>query len=128
MNWNDPSPSATPAAAPNPAGTPPNIKELQESVRALRGVLNVVIVSLLVATIGLNVFLYRQVSMARRQISDASDYLNNYQKNTAPLIQKFIGQLQVFARTNADYAPIFQRHVPNADAPKLPAPPVPSQR
>lgn len=100
--------------------------DLAKSVAGLRSALHVVLIVLVVMTSALSIFLFRQVAMARRQVSEATEYVLNYQRTTEPSIARFVGQLQVFARTNAEFAPILSKYAtlsPQSGPGGLPLPP-----
>ena len=113
----------------NPTGTPVNQAspaELAANVAALRNSLHVVLMMLLVMTCGLNIFLFRQVAMARRQASEAAEYVANYQKTTEPAIARFVAQLQTYAKTHPDFVPILSKYAalnPQSGPGGLPLPP-----
>lgn len=93
---------------------------------SLRNSFHVVLVMLILMGIGLNIFLFRQVAMARRQSSEAAEYVANYQKTTEPAIARFISQLQTYAKTHPDFAPILAKYAtltPQSGPGGLPLPP-----
>lgn len=104
----------------------PAAADLQSAIASFKAAFNVVLVMLCVLTTALTIFLFRQVSMARRQVSEASDYVLNYQSVTEPSIARFVAQLQAYAVTNRDFAPILAKYAsltPQSGPGGLPLPP-----
>ncbi|MBM3823842.1 MAG: hypothetical protein FJ404_13325 [Verrucomicrobia bacterium] len=114
-----------PDPSPSSAAKPPSA-DLAGAVATLRASFHVVLVVLTLLACALSIFLFRQVAMARRQVAEASEYVLNYQKNTEPAIARFVAQLQSYARTNAEFAPVLSKYAtltPQGGAGGLPLPP-----
>ena len=94
-------------SAPRPQVT---LEVLHQGYQSLRMALNVVLVMLILLTGGLNIFLLKQVKLARRQVMEARTYIANYQQNSEPLIDNFVGQLQAFTKSNPDFAPVLAKY------------------
>lgn len=110
----------------NPPPVPANsteasLQELRRSVDSLRGLLNLALLLVIVLATGLNIFLYRQVTLGRRQVADTNETLSNYEKTMRPSVHEFVARLQAFAKANPDFAPVMARHFPAA--PVVPPPP-----
>ncbi|MEW6303765.1 MAG: hypothetical protein AB1705_09855 [Verrucomicrobiota bacterium] len=111
--------------------------QLQRSFRALQRLIQAVLVALILMCGSLSVYLFRQVSTMRKQVEANRPLINqtvaDYNSNYLPQVQQFLGRLQAFARTNADFAPILSRYSLAADgvapaAPPPSAPPAPTQK
>lgn len=120
----NPQPSIPGCPPPAPPETP-TLSGLQQDLENLRQVLHGLLAVLIILTFGLNVFFFRQVTLARRQVHEAADYLANYQRTAEPAIQRFLTQLQDFAKTNRDFAPILTKYasLPGNPPGNLPTPP-----
>jgi len=110
--------------------------DLQEQLASLRKVYVALLISTLVLGSALGLFLLRQVFAMNRQIVEAKRFMADFQTNALPRINWFVGNLQTFAKTNADLNPILAKYnllpttsaapaavaAPKAPAPKAPAP------
>ena len=65
---------------------------------------------LILLNVGLNIFLLKQVKLARRQVMEARAYVANYQQNSEPVIDNFVAQLQAFSKSNPDFAPTLVKY------------------
>lgn len=95
------------------------------SDRSLRAVLALVLIGGVALAVGVDIVLLRQVGMLRRQSEELERFVVDYERNELPVIERFVTDLQGFARTNADFRPILGRHIVSEDAPKLNPPPSP---
>jgi hypothetical protein len=110
--------------APISSSTPEaSLQELRQSVDSLRGLLNAALLLVIILATGLNIFLYRQVTLGRRQVADTNETLTNYEKNMRPTVVKFLTQIQAFAKANPDFAPILAKHFPSSPIAVPPPPP-----
>ncbi|MBM3839987.1 MAG: hypothetical protein FJ398_18860 [Verrucomicrobia bacterium] len=92
-----------------PAGT--FLDPWQESYRSLRSLVLIVIISLLILTGSVFVFLLREVSATRQQVKELTQYVAAYEKNSVPVMRQFRDKLIEFARSNPDFAPILSKYV-----------------
>jgi hypothetical protein len=97
------SPDLTPAPAPAPPS-------LEEQVRSLRAWFRVTLVALLGLSAGVNLFFFRQVSLVRRELEAARAVVQEYQKVKEPLMNTFVGNLQVYASTHPDFVPVLDKY------------------
>ena len=81
-----------------------------------------ILVALLLMTLGLGKFFYRQATGLQKQNAAAKKYLADYNQNIAGPGTRFLGNLQAFAKGNPDFAPIIAKYnlggAPLAEAPK----------
>jgi hypothetical protein len=68
------------------------------------------LVGLLVLTAGINIFMLRQVSIVQRQAGELRQFIVDYQTNQIPVMNKFVTELQGFARTHPDFAPVLLKY------------------
>jgi predicted protein tyrosine phosphatase len=97
-------------------------KELQQSLRSLRTLVNLTVVALIILSGSLSIFFLREVSHARRQIRELTRMVDDYNRTSAPLMDTFTHQLQDFARSHPDFRPILHRYLRTTNAVDLPAP------
>jgi hypothetical protein len=94
---------------PAPYG-PPDLEALSSAYHSLRATLQVALLMLLILSGGLFVFFLREVSLARRQITELTQVVVDYQKNTFPAMESFRSKLQIFAQSHPDFAAIYGRY------------------
>lgn len=87
------------------------LAELRESHRSLRALFQIVLVSLLILTGSVFLFLLREVSVTRRQVGELTQYVAAHEKNNVPIMRLFRDRLIEFARTNEDFVPILSKYV-----------------
>src|SRR5215831_13708073 len=103
---------------------------LEPQVRSLRGTVTMLLIACCCLGAGLALYLYRQVTQLNVQVVEAKRTIDDYQTNALPRIKWFVGNLQAFAKTNADFNPILAKYGllptnaanPAAAAPAAPAP------
>jgi len=93
-----------------PAGPEPALEALAQAHQSLRTSFHVTLVMLVVLSGSLFVFFLREVSLARRQISELNQVVADYEKNAVPLMDDFRTKLQVFTKSNPDFGPIFLKY------------------
>lgn len=117
--------SSTPAAespAPQPSA------DLPRQVQQLRTMLMVTLVLVVLISLCLNVYLWRQLVYLRRDLAafkpQANQLISNYQRNE-PAVREFLRKLTEYSRTHLDFAPILQKYpfVTNTPIPGVPMPP-----
>ena len=57
------------------------------------------------------VFLLREVSATRSQVSELTQYVAAYEKNSVPVMRQFRDKLIDFAKSNPDFTPILSKYV-----------------
>jgi hypothetical protein len=105
---NDLPTSGTPE--PSSSSDAQTITELRASIESLRGVFQVLALSGIVISATLLAFLYKEVSMVRRQGNELMAYINEYQTNLAPKIELVRTNLQTFAKSNASIEPLVKKY------------------
>ena len=84
-----------------------SLDELHRADQSLRSLLNVVALSLHILTGGLSVVLLRDVSQARRQLKELTQFVENYNRTSLPAMLEIRDRLHGFARTHPGYNAIF---------------------
>ncbi|MBI4662611.1 MAG: hypothetical protein HY735_27680 [Verrucomicrobia bacterium] len=84
---------------------------LVQAYRSLRTLLQIVLVSVLILTASVFVFLLREVGEARRQVKELTQFVANYEKNSVPHLRLFRDRLIEFAKHNPDFVPILSKYV-----------------
>lgn len=85
------------------------VARLEQSLNSLRRLFNIVLVALIILSGSLFIFLLRELGLSRKQITQLSQFVAEYEKNV-PMIEEFAGRLQAFAETNTDFKPILIRY------------------
>ncbi len=120
----------------------PTVEELQRTLRSLRFALNIALVSMVLLAGSVSIYLFRQVTLLRRQVETAGrtavQAANHYNVNVLTQAVNFERALLTFSQTNAEFARRMARYFPqasNAPAPSGPPamndsglPPVPPGR
>src|SRR5213595_3101262 len=83
-----------------PSSDTQTISEIRSAVESLRGVFQVVALSGIVLSATLLLFLYKEVSVARRQNLELMGYINDHNTNLVPRIEMSRTNLEAFAKTN----------------------------
>lgn len=96
----------------NPLAPLPNATEtdLPDQLRSLRMLLAALLAAMLCFGGALMLYLYRQVSMLNRQVTENTRLVNEFQTNTLPKINWFFNSLQTFARTNPDFNSVLAKY------------------
>jgi hypothetical protein len=89
-----------------PLNPEPNaeVTELRDQVRSLRHLVKLVLVSLLIASSGLALFLYRQTTLMKRQIDSQQRALQQSQQMEQDVVLKGIRQFRAYGMRDAFYA------------------------
>lgn len=105
-----PSPSPVPRASSAP------VIDVPGELRVLRLAVSLMLVALIISSGSLGVYLFRQVTLLRRQVDSASrlaaQSYQNYKEQVEPRALAFERQLLDFARTNADFQIRLARYFP----------------
>lgn len=94
----------------------PNLESLQQAQDSLRRTLHLTLLLFLVLTGSLFVFFLREVSLARRQITELRQIVMDYEKNSFPLMENFRVKLQAFAQSHPDFNGIYNKYFGAAGA------------
>ena len=116
-------PIQSPAAPANVSSDAQMLTEIRGAIQSLRGVFQVVALSGIVLSCTVLAFLYKEVSVVRRQNDELRGYVIEYNTNVAPKIDMARSNLIVFARTNPTIMPLLKKYFPTnapATAPKKP--------
>ena len=102
----DTSSSPTPST-PTPAIPQPTVQEQLDGIRNL--------VIILLATViciagSVSVYLYRQATMLSRQVSEGRRIAFEFETNSLPRINMFVGSLETFSKSNPDFAAVLARY------------------
>jgi len=99
----------------------------QQSFQWLRNMFVVVLILLVVLSGSLNLYLYRQVSLANRQLNETrpgvEKMVAEYQGKTFPFISMVLSNFQAFARTTPDFGPaVLNKYLGTSSPPAAVAP------
>lgn len=99
----------TPAPG-EPATDGSSVAALQQEVQFLRTLLVVSLMSLILLSFSVNIYVFRQVSIIRKELDASNVALKEYQTKREPLINSFISSLQAFSRIHTDLIPVLERY------------------
>jgi len=99
----------------------------QQAFQWLRNLFVVVLILLVVLSGSLNLYLYRQVSLANRQLNETRPgierMVTDYQTKTFPVISTVVSNLQGFAKANPEFGTtVLNRYLGSNSLPATPAP------
>ena len=86
------------------------LNEMRAAIDSLRGVFQVVALSGIALSCTLLLFFYREVKQVRRQNTELKAFVNEYNTNVWPKVDVARTNLEAFARTNANFTPIFRKY------------------
>jgi hypothetical protein len=98
-----------PSKPPEPASPP--YRELEENIRVLKRIIVATLVALMFLGFGINSYMWRQSTMASRQLVEAKKLVDEYQHVKEPMIKNFISQLQAYAQAHPDFQPILSKYI-----------------
>ncbi len=111
MNSTDPS-----SHAPEVTRSSAEFERLRRQHETLRFYFVAVLASLIILAVGVDLFIGKQMRLARNQVKYQRPLLNqaqsNFQRQHEPVIKRFTGRLQAFARTNSDFQPVLEKYQP----------------
>jgi hypothetical protein len=110
---------------PIPADESQTISEMRSAIESLRGVFQVVALSGIVLSATMLLYLYKEVSVVKRQNDELRNYIIDYNTNLMPKIELTRTNLEAFAKSNSSAMPIFKKYFStNAPVTTPPPPPV----
>ena len=116
--------------APTPAAGQPTDREVIEFLAwrydRLHTLFQFAVVGLIILSLAINAFLYKQMRLVRAQLPAQRDatirYAMEFHKKDDQTIRAFVNRLQQFAATNADFQPILDQYRTPLSSYFLPAP------
>lgn len=111
---------------PNLPASAPESSSVADAVATLQLQLQAILIILIMLSGALNLYLYRQYSMLRKEVAAAepqvAQLLEGYQRVTVPLKDRFLSRLTDYTKTHPDFQPIMDKyHVQAAPAAAAPA-------
>jgi hypothetical protein len=96
-----------PGRNPEPGAS---LAALAQDYQALRTAFHVLLFSLIVLTGSLFVFFLKEASIARREVTEYTRAVADFQKNTVPVITDFRAKLEAYSRSHPDFIPIYTKY------------------
>lgn len=115
---------SSPQIPSTPSSPEVTLEQLLQAHQSLRSAFHVTLAMIVILAGSLFVFFLRETSIARRQITELTQVVADYEKNAVPLMEDFRAKLQVFARSHPDFAPIYTRYFGTNPAPAAAVGPV----
>ena len=100
-------PTASVAPAKDDSASPETIHRQLQSLRLL---FVATLMALLVLSVAVDFYLWYQVKMVRKELTTTYAFLEDYQKNKEPLLNKMVAGLQKFSQSHADVKPLLERY------------------
>jgi hypothetical protein len=104
-----------PTSLPPPDLTPA-VEQLQQQAEDLRTLFNATFVALIVMALGVSLFIYKQMRMARDQLNQQRPDMQKAEaefRKRDPEFKRFVTAMQQYAASHPDYAQIFSRYRPS---------------
>ncbi len=112
-----------------PADEPAVPEQIERDLASLQSVVTMIVAGLLILTVAVNVFIWRQVRVVRNQLADERRQIDEYNR-ADPAVRDLLRRLQAFAASNPDFQPVIARYAEpstNQAAPKtVPKSPAPA--
>jgi len=110
----DSSPEQPDLLKPRPTEVPEvTVQELDQQCQDLRTLLHATLVALLVLTLGVTLFLAKQMRSVRYEVTETRRLLQRVDqefKTKEPRMKAFVAALQSYTLTNQDFQPILNRY------------------
>lgn len=116
MNFESPTPAPLQNVAQSPSGQPDiaaTVKNLEQGYRSLAYQLMVVLIMVTVLNISVNVFLWKQLSMIRKQAIELNTLVAEYERRGAPKMNDFVDKLKAFSKSNPDFNSVLAKYWTN---------------
>lgn len=131
MNFESPTPA--PAQKPEQtASTTPDlatsVKNLEKGYRFLGYQMTVVLILVTILNISVNAYLWKQLSMIRRQMIETSSLIQDYEQRGAPKMNEFLEKLKTFAKANPDYNAVLSKYWTNNPGVVMPPAAAPAKK
>jgi hypothetical protein len=110
-------PEHSASAASPTAPDPSNLEALEAAFRSLRNLFNFVVLTMILLSASIFIYMLRQVSSVRRQTTELTQFVSDYQRNQLPAVEEFGRKLQAFTQTNRDFVAIYMRYFSSNTAP-----------
>lgn len=116
MNFESPTPTPArnvdeiPSSQPDLAAT---VRNLEQGYRSLAYQLMVALVMVTVLNISVNVYLWKQLSMIRRQAIEMNTLVAEYERRGAPKMNDFVDKLKAFSKSNPDFNSVLSKYWTN---------------
>ncbi|MGC8991667.1 MAG: hypothetical protein ACP5MD_16250 [Verrucomicrobiia bacterium] len=122
-----------------PANPDAELAALRQSIANLRMLMQLTVIALVVVVASVNVFLFHQVRLLRRQAGDMQSAslemaraVGEYETNTVPLMERFIADLKKFADRDPSFAQVLAKYPLSSqkttNAPVATNPPAPATK
>lgn len=103
-----------------------SLHALEAQVRSLQTLVVLTLMAGLLLSAGVNFFLFREVSIVRKDLEAAQRVVDDYETNKKQLINTFIGRAQEYGQNHPDFRPILQKYGVPPAAPVQSPQPVPA--
>ena len=98
-----------PATATGSGVRADDLEDLGRDIASLRSLVMLVLGGLLLLSLAVNIFMWRQVRIVRTQLHDERTQIARFQK-AEPAIHDFFKKLQAFAAVHPDFQPIVRKY------------------
>jgi len=116
MNFESPTPVPVQKIAQTPSTQPDlatSVRNLEQGYRSLGYQLMVVLVMVTILNASVNVYLWKQLSMIRRQAIETNALVEEYERRGAPKMNDFVQKLKAFGKANPDFNATFSKYWTN---------------
>lgn len=123
MNFESPTPAPGQNATQSPLAQPDlatTVRNLEQGYRSLGFQFTVVLVMVTVLNLSVNVYLWKQLSMIRRQAIEMNTLVEEYERKGAPKMNDFVEKLKAFGKSNPDFNAVLSKYWTNNPAVVMP--------
>lgn len=99
-----------PGSAPTSAESRLPQVAMEAQLRAFRQLLLASLAGGLALAVGVNLFLFRQVSMVTKDLQTSRRLVEDYEKTKKPLLESLVTALQDFSKAHPDFSPILEKY------------------
>ena len=100
-----------------------SLRALEAQVSSLQTLAVLTLMAGLLLSAGVNFFLFREVSIVRKDLDASQRIVDDYETTRKPLINAFVTRLQGYAQSHPDFQPMLQKYgIPLSPSPQSPQP------
>jgi len=131
MNFESPTPTPV-QKIDQPQSTQPDlatsVRNLEQGYHSLGYQMMVVLVMVTILNISVNVYLWKQLSMLRKQAIETSTLIEDYERRGAPKMNEFLEKLKTFTKANPDFNTVLSKYWTNNPGVVMPPATAPAKK
>lgn len=123
MIFESPTPAPVQKITQAPSAQPDlttSVRNLEQGQRSLGHQLMAVMVMVAILNVSVNLYLWKQLSMNRRQATEMNTLVEEYERRGAPKMNDFVEKLKAFGKANPDFNAVLSKYWTNNPAVVMP--------